>query len=68
MIKTVCGNRQKFDEIAKALRQQHPRVHMKENRTKPADDTIQNNQYRPWSSGKGKGKYVRRPHAYNPED
>eukprot|EP00975_Prorocentrum_lima_P024187 5089484-Prorocentrum_lima.AAC.1 len=34
MIRTVCGNRRKFDEIALALRQQHPRVHLRESQSR----------------------------------
>jgi len=30
MIRTVCGNRREFDEVATALRHQHPRIHVLE--------------------------------------
>ena len=49
LIKTTVGNRKDFDEIAKALIKQHPRVHMKERR-------YGGNERKPFTPGKGKGK------------
>ncbi len=48
MIKTACGNRMSFDEIAATLRRQHPKTQDHETRRSTFDKPTETRPFKPW--------------------
>ena len=48
MIKTACGNRMNFDEIAATLRRQHPKIQDHETRRSSFDKPTERRPFKPW--------------------